>query len=239
MQNAALAMGGVPDYDAAESYNGVSWATENNMTCCGFQFAAAGDLDGALAMGLYPDRQKTSEFNGTTWANGTSQPVATRLGVGGGSQNAAWVYGQHPSTTATLHWNGSAWSSHATIGLAGNQYGGGVGSIGAALSTRQKDTYVYDGLTWGKTNNRNSEIFDSATAGQQDAAVAMGGRNPSDTTCTEEYNGSSWVQSCAVPVANGRHGGLGGPKSRSDAALSMVLYHFLYIHIQHQIDILL
>ena len=140
VQNAALAMAGVNvpggiATQASEEYNGTSWASGPNMGCCGFQFQAAGTQDAALAMGMYPARTQVVSYNGSSWSTSTGTPTGVRLGAGGGFQNAAWVYGQHPSTTATLHWNGSSWSSNATIGLAGNQYGGGVGTIGAALSS--------------------------------------------------------------------------------------------------------
>ena len=221
VQNAALAMGGVPDYNGSDEYNGTSWASAPTMTCCGFQFQAAGTQDAALAMGMYPARTQVISYNGSSWTTSTGTPVGVRLGVGGGFQNAAWVYGQFPSTTATLHWNGSSWSSNATIGLAGNQYGGGVGTISAALSSGASGgTYAYDGVVWSQSNPNNSGLNDRAASGQQDAAVYAAGRSPQSQQ-TEEWNGMSWVRACDIPVASDRGAGLSGGNSSADAGLAV------------------
>jgi hypothetical protein len=226
VQNAALAMGGVTypggtATNTSDEYNGTSWASGPTMDCCGFQFQAAGIQNAALAMGMYPARTQVRSYDGSSWSNSTGTPVGVRLGVGGGFQNAAWVYGQFPSTTATLHWNGSSWSSNATIGLSGNQYGGGVGTIGAALSSGASGaTYAYDGIVWSKRNPGNSGLNDRAASGQQDAAVYAAGRSPQSAQ-TEEWNGLSWVRACDIPVASDRGGGLSGGNSKSDAGLAV------------------
>ena len=221
VQNAALAMGGVPQNNGSDEYNGTSWASAPTMTCCGFQFQAAGTQDAALAMGMYPARTQVVSYNGSSWTTSTGTPVGVRLGAGGGFQNAAWVYGLFPSTTATLHWNGSSWSSNATIGLAGNQYGGGVGTIGAALSSGASGgTYAYDGVVWSQSNPNNSGLNDRAASGQQDAAVYAAGRSPQSQQ-TEEWNGMSWVRACDIPVATDRGGGLSGGNSSADAGLAV------------------
>lgn len=221
VQNAALAMGGLPSYNATDEYNGTSWASGPVMSCCGFQFQTAGTQDAALAMGMYPARTQVVSYNGSSWSTSTGTPTGVRLGVGGGFQNAAWVYGQHPSTTATLHWNGSSWSSNATIGLSGNQYGGGVGTLGAALSSGPAGvTYAYDGIVWTKRSPNNTSLYDRAASGQQDAAIYASGRNPQSAQ-SEEWNGLSWVRACDIPVSTDRGAGLGGGNSKADAGLAM------------------
>ena len=106
-------------------------------------------------------------------------------------------------------YNGSAWAEGDNLNTA-RRYGGGAGSQTAAISAggsapdKTDTSEEYDGTNWAEGNALTTarENLINAMAGQQTAAILIGGEEPGGAgTLVEKYNGTSWTESDDVPGA--------------------------------------
>ena len=117
-------------------------------------------------------------YNGTSWNSGTSVPTSVRgAGTGNSSYSGFIVTDAGGSTSPGLY-------------------------CGC--------TFEYNGSSWSQTNQLNIPRAYSGLGGSQNSGFAVGGygspaNNPGCRTsdagdCTEEYNGTSWSNSGALPT---------------------------------------
>jgi hypothetical protein len=69
--------------------------------------------------------------------------------------------------------------------------------------------YVTVAATWSSGGNLGTGRYNSSAAGIQNAAVLFGGNPFTDTTKTEEYNGSTWTAGNNMPVGRADASGAG------------------------------
>jgi hypothetical protein len=118
-----------------------------------------------------------------TWSSGGNLPVAKNAGAADGTSTAAWTAG---------------------------------GSSTPAGNTGMSQTDLYNGTSWTTSGNLNTARTGVAGFGTQTAAVASGGdiqpgAGPTRTMYanTENFNGSAWTASGALPSARSDGGTCG------------------------------
>tara|TARA_R110000803_G_scaffold28876_1_gene66371 strand:+ start:235 stop:1113 length:879 start_codon:yes stop_codon:yes gene_type:complete len=140
----------------------------------GAAVSAGGSFLPTLSLGM----TCTEEYNGTSWNSGTSVPTSVRgAGTGNSSYSGFIVTDAGGSTSPGLY-------------------------CGC--------TFEYNGSSWSQTNQLNIPRAYSGLGGSQNSGFAVGGygspaNNPGCRTsdagdCTEEYNGTSWSNSGALPT---------------------------------------
>ena len=175
-QNDAVTAGGQLNSgqsDATEEYNGSSWATGgalniNRKDEAGFQMFGEGAYSAVYAGGRQSSKFCTNEeYNGAVWAIRPNLPVATSSTTRVGTVNAGLLAGGRTATpyVATVYEYNDVVNTCV-----------GVWSVGP-------DTSV--------TGTR--EIGFGAVGTQNAFALFSGRISPSNITCTEEYDGSSWA----------------------------------------------
>jgi hypothetical protein len=231
IQTSALAYGGFTPYSAkTENYNGTSWSNSPDLSTARDRLQGGGtDSSNAIAagglIGTSPYTVNlTEEFNSSTntivaaaWSSGGSLPGSGRqgYGVGTGTQTATIAAGGPPDSTQNQFYDGLSWTNLASIpsGVTNSQgfgdseellmAGGNVTSPYSAL------TYVYSrpGDSWtvvSPPGNLNTARAMGAGCGAlSTAGIIAGGENPSYTTATESWDGSTWTTVNALPTATG------------------------------------
>ena len=228
---------GPPYKNETEEYNGSSWTSQNNIPVA--KEAGGGGLGVQTAFvvagGSGPDSitngysQSTQEYDGTNWTATGNLNVA-RLGGGGwsgteaaglgfgGYVGASSPYAPPSKTQSTEEYNGSAWSTGNTVPTGPNTYFNASGTQTATVGVRQVEngtTVVYDGTNWttgSGTLTVLKGIGSMAKNGTSTASVVFGGtagNPPSRTGATEEYNGTSFVNTANLATARGSIGGSG------------------------------
>lgn len=170
----------------------------------------------------------TEAYNGSTWSSKDTLNQS-RLGAGGaGTQNSALAFGGCCSPTArfanTEEYNGNTWTTSGDLNVARNR-ARGSGTQNAALTaggqgnapTIRACTEEYNGLTWANGGVLNTtpslNLWEGAVGGTQNAAIYFAGAcSPSGqaSTCTEEYNGTSWSIGGALNTVGARERGGAG-----------------------------
>ena len=201
-------------------YDGSSWTSGNNLgtarrsaTMMGTQTAAL--LASSGINNPLTATTATEEWDGTNWTSGGAQNTARYGSFSGGTQTQAVIAGgSGPSVyyDDTEEYNGSSWTT-ATL-MPGNQGNGTSGS------DTQTDMYCVAG---GPGNKTTSVVYDGTnwTSGASlsgDGRRGTGGAMPSSSspgfvcagetatvnpvTITEEWNGTSFSSSTAIPAAH-------------------------------------
>ena len=91
----ALSIGGSPDTDETEKYDGTAWSETGNMITGRYQLGATGTQNAASIMGgVAPGAiSKTEEYDGITWSESSNMITARICPAGVGSQQAALAVG--------------------------------------------------------------------------------------------------------------------------------------------------
>ena len=224
-QNAGLAMGGFGSGTAIEEYNGTSWATAGNLSSS--RYAAANNAgpsqtDGVI-VGGYPIANQGTIFqvwNGTSTATGPNTiKCLANGGAGVTDSNNIVISGGDPAGPSSQFYNGTSWAfgantpqnmesnASAGSGTAWGLFGGICGSPSTGdnifllynTATNVCSTTPFCSTSWSAGSNMIVARANMASAGTQNAALAIGGSTSSpQTTCTEEYNGSTWASGGAL-----------------------------------------
>ena len=182
-------------------YNGVAWSDTGNNMIQGGSHSAHGTANAGLAIGRHSRAPGTGyfytcteEYNGSAWSETTDGPYKLK-GINNqsaGTQNAALVAGGNCDTTDTLH----AIKRHAL---------------------------AWDGLSYSHVGTLAEARDSAALTGTMNAALAQGGGSDSctqhmnsDSTCTEEWNGSAWSTAAASNFPTGC-GVMASGKSSNDS----------------------
>ena len=204
--------GGYPTaVNNVENYDGTTWTASAVLPAT----RGGGNSSGPQTAGLYfagttgsPPRgvlATTYEYDGEGWtAGGDLNTARTNAGSTGptGSQTAALSFaGNTPGfTNKTEEYNGSSWTevnafpdSRSYVGYAGSQTDaiGFSGYNGPALTT----TKSYDGTNWSSAPSLSTgRLLYHTNAGTASAAVVFGGEGTTVLTNTEEFSGTSTIQ---------------------------------------------
>ena len=206
-QTAVVAAGGYSESPAGnktatEKYDGTTWTTGNPMVgiardgggCAGIQTAAIG-FGGNQA----GSQKLVEEYDGTSWTAATAltSDHARCFSSQTGTQTAALcIAGNNPGVVE--EWDGSTWTEKADVNTT-RQYGGGVGTVTAALivagyppSAKSTATEKWDGTSWTEVGDITTGKAYVYGFGSQSAAVLAGGvTGPSSTansTTNEVWN---------------------------------------------------
>jgi hypothetical protein len=188
-QDAYLYFGGSPypaKTDATREYDGTNWTTTGNYTGSLIYLGGCGTQTAGLGSGGFPPAHTAAaEYDGSSWTAVNSMSQA-RMNTGStyvGIQTAALVVGgdQFPSTPRSL--------------------------------TACEE---YDGTNWSTGGVWPTPVQNTAQGGTQAAGWAAGGLKDSSPgspnvtqDATNEYDGSSWTASGALPTATMRAGSAG------------------------------
>ena len=233
-QTAGLAAGGYngTNSNATEEYNGSSWTNGGNLgtarragTAFGTQTAAS-YVTGYITAPV----NTVEDYNGTSWTTGTSTNVSKSSDASSSmSQTSAVVFGGNgPGTGVTTNesWDGTSWAVAPTLatGRAGlNGAGTGTAAIAASGFTTPPDaspaiteefnstTNIITAAAWASGAVYPASLEGVRGAGIQTAAVAAGGETAPGpmVTTTNEYDGTSWTGSGALPAARGNGAAFG------------------------------
>ena len=208
-----------------------AWASATAMPEKNYGAGSFGSQDAYLYFGGSPYPAKTDatrEYDGTNWTT-TGNYTGSLIYLGGcGTQTAGLGAGGFPpSHTAAAEYDGSSWTAVNSMSQArmntGSTY---VGIQTAALvvggdqfpSTPRSLTACeeYDGTNWSTGGVWPTPVQNTAQGGTQAAGWAAGGLKDSSPgspnvtqDATNEYDGSSWTASGALPTATMRAGSAG------------------------------
>lgn len=222
-QTAAILAGGQPpsvyNTNTSFTYDGSSWTSTPNL---GTERRGANMFGIQTAAVLASSNQNnprtyltaTEEWNGSTWSTSPGSLNTARSGsYSGGTLTQGVVAGASgPSySSATEEYNGTSWT---TVTSMPQVYGNGTSGADSQLDMNcvgggpgtQTTNLVYNGTSWttgnslsgdGRRGNKGAMPSSSSpgfTAGGETATV-----NP--ITTTEEYDGTSFSSSTAIPTA--------------------------------------
>jgi hypothetical protein len=221
-QTAAILAGGQPpsvyDTNTSFTYDGSSWTSTPNLgtdrrgaNMFGIQTAAVLAASNSGQPRTY--LTATEEWNGSSWSSGGDLNTARSGSYSGGTLTQGVVAGASgPSySNATEEYNGTSWT---TVTSMPQNYGNGTSGADSQLDMNcvgggpgnQTTNLVYNGTSWttgnslsgtGRRGNGGAMPSSSSpgfTAGGESATV-----NP--ITTTEEYDGTSFSSSTALPTA--------------------------------------
>ena len=229
LQTAAVACGGADSpneyFATTEEYNGTSWGSGGNIPTALSGGGSLGTLTAGFGAGAYrfspAGRISDSyEYDGSSWTSGGSLSTQRISSMGFGTQTAGAISGgSNPGNSVvgnTEEYDGSSFSSGGALatavsrgGTAGTQTAGIVfgGSTGSATGVTQ----TYDGSSFSTnpaTMNVARTSIKSGLNGSQTSTVAFGG-SPPQTNATEDWDGTTWTTSTALPATVQSHGGAG------------------------------
>ena len=182
-------------------------------------FGGGNEVSGGPAGGPNAYYNLTEEYNGSGFSQGGALNQGRKVrGQGTGTLTAGLGAGGYfpPApgwTGVTEEYNGAAWTTVTAMPLA-NYQGGCAGTQIAAVITGGNTsashpdvvttTYEYDGTNWTAGGVLGTgRTIQAGMTGLQAAAVVFGGNlYPSARTDkVEEYNGTSWSEVTALPIA--------------------------------------
>jgi len=196
---------------AAQSYNGVTWATKTSQPAARSAGSGGGNSDTFIVMGgdtassgswgTSPQNScYTYDGSGNSWTTENNLNVSTNFCFGGGNVDTAIITGGTYSAIDTNQtWDGSNWTTQHPYPK-GSRGGAGDGNaqdaIGAAGydSSYFADSYTYDGSSWTSITNAPTDKMqgDSCSCGQSGTFIS--GYAPSGTAGSYMWDGSSWTQ---------------------------------------------
>jgi len=203
---AGLAYGGWPSPNTAkaESYDGSTWTTENNMTQGGHIGAGFGTQTAAVkASGSITPSPgyllTTEEYNGTSWTTSGNTTYAATYLAGAGIESAGLMAGGADTgayNNNSAEYNGSTWTSGNSVPNVLN-YHSGCGTqtaalMGASQATTPQQFFEYDGTSWTSTANLGSSVYSRVLAGIQTSAIYWSAGNSPNPFFSKTYDGSTW-----------------------------------------------
>tara|TARA_R100001163_G_scaffold7656_1_gene7950 strand:+ start:452 stop:1447 length:996 start_codon:yes stop_codon:yes gene_type:complete len=171
-----------------------------------------------------PGTLKYRGFNAASWSTGGSLGTARYGAAGFGSEPAAvGCFGYGPTYgVATEEYNGSSWTAGNNGSTPRYQvYGCGVLTAGLVCggsidSSERNQTEEYDGTNWSNGGNYPAAHRLISLAGTQTATLGAGGSTPTPGSPGQiyydthnQYDGSSWTSSTAMPGTRGYAKGIG------------------------------
>ena len=220
---------------STEEYNGGTWSTAANTSTLRADSQGAGNVSSTLISGGYTNSTCTEEYNGVSWSSKAPLPQnICALGMSGVS-NSTLAFGglTSPGFNAnSFKYDGTSWSTgNGLINI--RYYLEGIGTktamaIGGGYPYRNQTEEYNELLTtsttptppptgttppsgvgvWSTAENYSTPRYRMGASGTQNSGLIFGGsQSPSRYSCTEEYNGTSWV--AGGDLNNCRYG-LGG-----------------------------
>jgi hypothetical protein len=212
-----------PALSNVEEYDGSSWSEVNNAPIARVKPFACGVLTAGLIGGGESGPspvsfQSSAEYDGTNWTASPSSAIGQDTGDGTafGIQTAALlVIGSQSPNTAVKYYDGSTWTAGpaATPTSMASASGNGTQTNGLVYgsSPGQTTTLEWDGSSWTSGGALTSGRHRGAEAvgAPSTAALYFGGNDPSRTTATEGYDGTSWSSRPSMATARRGLGGAG------------------------------
>jgi len=227
IQTAGVAVGqNTPSNGATNHYNGSTWTSSNPLNTA----RNAGQAFGIQTAGAYAGGYIAAATNAVEHYNGTSWTSVTNMNIpryhGGSSKETrtgAIVFSgisTGPSLNSSEEYDGSTWVSSVNSTIA-RRYSGGAGASSSAalafagegpptLSSTEEYNSNINAITqaaWASGGTLATSRNRIGGAGTQTAALGFGGSvspgagEPTVSTATEEYNGSSWTAGGALGTA--------------------------------------
>ena len=204
-RDAAIVAGAYGVYEGWVSntyaYNGIAWSDTGNNLIQGGSHSAHGTANAGLAIGRFSRAPGTGyfytcteEYNGSAWSETTDLPYKLKNlnNQSAGTQNAALTAGGNCDT-------------------------------GNDLDAIKRHALAWDGLSYSHVGDLSDARDSAALVGTMNAALAQGGGSDSstndmasDSTCTEEWNGSAWSTAAASNFPTGC-GVMASGKSSNDS----------------------
>ena len=222
VQTAAVRAGGessTASISATEEYSGFNWSSGGALPAIQYQNDGAGTLTAGLSIGGFnpPPGHSTDtlEYDGSSWTAGGALPGGRHGGFVNGIQTAALYAGGDNANpgylTETLEYDGSSWTTGGALNL-GKRQGLAAGTQTAAIAAGGRlgpgpntaDNQLYDGSTWTTVNSMNTARKYLAGFGTQTHTIGAGGYTTTNTTQTEEWDGTNWaVNPATLATARG------------------------------------
>jgi len=200
-----------------------AWASSAPITSARLATASTGTQTASLLMaGSLPPYATPSalveEYNGTGWTNETSLPASLMEGAAAGTTTAALIAGGFnapppPGLNTSYEYDGSTWTAspgnlnngRTNLGSGGTQAAAVVFGGSEAPTPMRKATEEYNGSTWASGNDMGNSRYQMMgnNVGLQTAALAIGGYSGGALSTVEEYDGTNWTATTALPTAGG------------------------------------
>lgn len=151
----------------------------------------------------------SEEYNGSNWVASNTINTARYFAAPAGSQNSAVIMGGAvvaPGTNCcTEEYNGTNWSAVTATPQTWNAAAAAGDSQNAATTwgggANQATALSYNGTNYAAINSTNYSSNLRGGAGTSNSALSFSTGANIGVTCTELYNGVSWVAKAAAPVA--------------------------------------
>jgi hypothetical protein len=162
--------------------------------------------------GQYPNPQNiTEEYNGTSWSAGGSFITCRGRRAGAGTQNSGLIFGGQ-TFSCTEEYNGTSWSVGGALITARYDLAGagtqnqGLAAGGIQFSFPETCTEEYNGTSWSTGGALKYARQSPGLVGVQNQALLKAGNALQGTSQsivssvrltqnTEEYDGTTWVES--------------------------------------------
>ena len=186
-----------------------AWASSTPLPIATNQSGEAGINTASLIFGgsspANNAEDATYEYNGLGYSN-SGNLNTSRTGISGaGTQTAGLGAGGYlfpGSSNNTETYNGSSWTA-ATAMPTSNSYAS-CGTQTSALYVTSSTTLEYSSPSWSSGNGLNTPRAEASMAGTQTASIFFGGGpQTSASAASEEYNGTSFVNSGTMNTARG------------------------------------
>ena len=233
-QTATILAGGQPpstyNTDTSYTYDGSSWTSTPSLGTARRNANMFGIQTSAVLAGSNSDQPRTyltttEEWDGSSWTAGGAMNTARSGNYSGGTLTQGVIAGANgPAySNVTEEYDGTSWTTVTNMPQA---YGNGTSGSDSQLSMNcvgggpgnQTTNLIYDGTNWttgnalsgdGRRGNRGSMPSSSSPGFVTGGETAT--TNP--ITTTEEYDGTSFSSSTAIPTATrdfaGSDGGTG------------------------------
>jgi len=205
---AALTFGGKSGSATAnnELWNGSSWTEVGDLNTARQELTGDGTSTAAIAIAGVPQRAVAETWDGSSWTEvGDLNSGRGSFRGGTGTTSSALAYGGYTTTYVSLteSWNGSSWTEVADLNTTAGYGGHPIGSSNSSAlatggytgSADTVNTEEWDGSSWTEVNNLPTATANNGGAGTATTALTFGGRNPSVTNATYEWNVPSGAQS--------------------------------------------
>ena len=204
---AALTFGGKSGSATAnnELWNGSSWTEVGDLNTARQELTGDGTSTAAIAIAGVPQRAVAETWDGSSWTEvGDLNTGRGSFRGGTGTTSSALAYGGYTTTyvAVTESWNGSSWTEVADLNTTGGYGGHPIGSSNSSAlatggytgSADTANTEDWDGSSWTEVGDLPSATANNGGAGNATTGITFGGRNPSVTNATYEWNRSLAVQ---------------------------------------------
>jgi hypothetical protein len=193
-----------------------AWASGGDMNTARFGYASGTGTQtaGMIAAGEPRPSTAVEQYDGSSWTEVTEMVSSRFRTAASGTQTATLIISgklNGPGAISALveSWNGSAWTEVGDVSTARYALAASVGGTNTATITfggadgSKTETESYNGTSWTELADLSAGRYGVGGAGNQTAALAIGGVTTANVTTVESWDGSAWTAGTAKNTGTG------------------------------------